>query len=559
MNKWWKSAIVYQIYPFSFKDSNGDGKGDLKGIIQKLPYLSKLGINVIWLNPIFESPFIDNGYDISDYYKINPILGTMNDFTMLLNKAHSLGIKIILDLVVNHTSNEHKWFKESCKKEKNKYTNFYIWKKGKSDGSPPNNWGSTFGGSAWEYVPSRDMYYLHLFAKEQPDLNWENPVLRNSIYSMMKYWLDIGIDGFRMDVISLISKKQDFPDAPVDYPYNRSYYFGSSNGPRVHEFIREMNEKVLSKYNIMTVGETPNTTSEQALLYVGENRKELNMVFQFDHMHLDYGINGKYSTTHYKLNELKQVFTEWEECMNKDGWNSLYWSNHDQPRAVTRFGNDSTYRFESAKMLGTLLHMMKGTPFIYQGEEIGMKNPDYKSIKEYKDVEAISSYKSLKLSGMKETKALNILHLKARDNARSPMQWDKSINSGFSTSKPWLKLCDDYKDVNVKNEFNEEKSVLNHYIKLIKLRKKYPVVVFGDYEIINKDDSSVYAYIRKYKNEELIVICSLVSNNVLFRPDVGKLSTKPKLLLSNYSDSEKFLSSKVELKPYEAMIYYINN
>ncbi len=365
MNKdWWKSSVIYQIYPQSFKDSNNDGIGDLRGIIEKIPYLSKLGIDVIWLNPIYESPMVDNGYDIADYRKINPIYGTMEDFEELLQQAHQHHIKIILDLVVNHTSDQHAWFQQSKQSKDNEYSDFYIWKDAKEDGSLPNNWGATFGGPAWTYVPERNQYYLHCFAPGQPDLNWENPKVRQAVYDEMRFWLDKGIDGFRMDVISLLSKKQDFPDAlEGEYDYAKSYYKGASNGPRIHEFLQEMDREVLSHYDVMTVGETPNTSVEQAKIYTDPKNHELNMVFQFDHMHLDYGKYGKFSDIIYKLSDLKEIMTKWSNEIG-DGWNSLYWNNHDQPRCVTRFGNDSKYRVESAKMLGTLLHMMKGTPYI---------------------------------------------------------------------------------------------------------------------------------------------------------------------------------------------------
>lgn len=392
MNEWWKSSVVYQVYPQSFKDSNNDGIGDLMGIVEKLPYLAKLGVDVIWLTPIFDSPLIDNGYDIRDYEKISENYGTLEDFKRLLEQAHQLNIRVILDLVVNHTSNQHAWFIESQKNKENPYSDYYIWKDPKEDGSAPTNWGSTFGGSAWEYVESRKQYYLHCFAKEQPDLNWENPKVRQSIYKMMKKWFDLGIDGFRMDVISLISKHPDYPDAPNSMPYTKSYYVGASNGPRVHEFLQEMNREVLSKYDSLTVGETPNTNSRQAQLYTFPERKELNMVFHFDHMHLDYGKYGKFSDVRFKLSDLRATLSEWQEALS-DGWNSLYWSNHDQPRAVTRFGDENEYRIESSKMLGTLLHMMKGTPFIFQGEEIGMKNVPFSSIDEYQDIETNYFYK----------------------------------------------------------------------------------------------------------------------------------------------------------------------
>lgn len=360
--EWWKDSVVYQIYPQSFQDSNGDGVGDLQGIIHRLPYLKKLGVDVIWLNPIYKSPLIDNGYDIADYYNIDPRYGTLEDFKELLFQVHKLHMRLIMDLVVNHTSDQNVWFQESKKSQDNKYSDFYIWQDPKKDGSAPNNWGSTFTDSAWEYVPERKQYYLHLFAKEQPDLNWENSEVRQAIYKMMRYWFDIGIDGFRMDVISLLSKLPGFPDAPESLPLHKNYYYGASK-PREHEFLQEMYTEVFSKYDVMTVGEAANTNSDQAILYTDPTRKELNMLFQFDHMHLDYGKYGKFSDVRFKLSDLRHVLTDWQDKL-VNGWNSLYWSNHDQPRPTTRFGNEKIYRVESAKMLGTLLHMMKGTPYM---------------------------------------------------------------------------------------------------------------------------------------------------------------------------------------------------
>lgn len=393
--KWWKESVVYQIYPRSFKDSNGDGIGDLKGIIEKLDYLKELGIDVIWLSPIYKSPNDDNGYDISDYRDIMDEFGSLEDFDVLLDEAHKRNIKIIMDLVVNHTSDEHRWFIESKKSVDNKFRDYYVWKNGK-DGQPPNNWGSFFSGSTWEYDEETEMYYLHLFSKKQPDLNWENNEVRNSVYDMMKWWLDKGIDGFRMDVINMISKVQTFPDGPKEE--NASYgdivpY--AINGPRVHEFLKEMHKEVLSKYDIMTVGETPAVSPEDVLKYAGENEEELNMVFHFEHMDLGFGPEGKWSNLGFKLTELKGILTKWQKALENDGWNSLYWDNHDQPRAVSRFGNDKEYWLESAKMLGTCLHMMKGTPYIFQGEEIGMTNVAFDNIEDYRDIETLNSYEEL--------------------------------------------------------------------------------------------------------------------------------------------------------------------
>lgn len=558
MNKdWWKKSVVYQIYPQSFKDSNGDGIGDLKGIISKLPYLADLGIDVIWLNPIYLSPLIDNGYDIADYYQINPIYGTLDDFKELLKKAHQLGIKIIMDLVVNHTSDQHSWFQNSKKSRLGKYADFYIWKDPQSNGAPPNNWGSTFGGSAWEYVPERNQYYLHLFAKQQPDLNWENPEVRAAIYKMMRHWFKMGIDGFRMDVISLISKNQQYPDAPSTLPYTKNYYVGSSNGPRVHEFLHEMNQEVLKHYPSLTVGETANTNSEQALLYTDPKRQELNMVFHFDHMHLDYGHFGKFSDIRFKMSDLRQVLSEWQLKLEK-GWNSLYWSNHDQPRAVTRFGDDQKYRVESAKMLGTLLHMMKGTPYIFQGEELGTRNVPFKTLSQYQDIETINMIKTLRAAKMSETYIKRVVFLKSRDNARTPMPWDDTAKAGFTKGTPWLDFSPDNSVINVVQALADKNSVYYHYQKLIALRKKYPVIIDGNYALLNPNDSSIYSYTRTNKNEKLIVICSFSRFNVNFNVPTTLVKEKSQLLLSNYTDSPEELNSKIVMRPYEALIYHQN-
>ncbi|WP_329957392.1 alpha-glucosidase [Gibbsiella quercinecans] len=553
--RWWKQCVVYQVYPQSFKDSNGDGIGDLAGVVEKLPYISELGADVIWLNPIYESPLIDNGYDISDYYNINPIFGSLATFKQLLKAAHDLNIKIIMDLVVNHTSDQHYWFQESRKSKSNPYADFYIWKDPAEDGSPPTNWGATFGGSAWEYVPERNQYYLHLFAKEQPDLNWENPAVRKEVYRIMKYWLDMGIDGFRMDVISLISKRPDYPDAPSDAIYSKSYYTGASNGPRVHEFLQEMHHEVLSQYSCITVGETPNTNSTQALLYTLPERKELNMIFQFDHMHLDYGKYGKFSDVRFKMSDLRATMTEWQQKLDA-GWNSLYWSNHDQPRAVTRFGNDGQFRTASAKMLATLLHMMKGTPYIYQGEELAMRNVPIDAIEKYKDIETLSVYETFKNAGLDDDYIKKAIYLKSRDNARVPMPWNATEKAGFTTGEPWINFSPDNTFINVKDALNDENSVFYHYKELIKIRKTYPVVVDGRYELINDTDSDVYGYIRVLREEMLVVICSFSENKVNYILPEHLLTHSAKLLLSNYAGSQELLVQKLELRPYEALIYH---
>lgn len=555
---WWKKSVVYQVYPKSFKDSNGDGIGDLNGVREKLPYLAKLGVDVIWLNPIYASPQVDNGYDISDYKAIEPTFGTMEDFDLFLKEAHEKGIKIIMDLVVNHTSDKHYWFEEAKKSRENPYHDYYIWKD-----EVPNNWGSSFGGSTWEYVESVDQYYLHCFAKGQPDLNWENPKVREEVYELMRFWLDKGIDGFRMDVISLISKDQSFPDGPViqNKAYG-SYYAGCANGPRVHEFLQEMNREVLSKYDVLTVGETPHTNSDEASLFTDASRHELSMVFQFDHMHLDYDENGKYATNRVPLPALKKVMTEWEDKMHAcGGWNSLYWCNHDQARAVSRFGNDSEeYRVVSAKMLGTCLHMMQGTPYVYEGEELGMTNVDFTKIEEYNDVEALDIYKDFtERKGFSAEDTLHLLHLKSRDNARTPMQWDESKNAGFSNAEPWIRVCGNYKEINAEKCLADKDSVFYYYQKLISLRHELLVITDGVYELLDAENEKVYSYLRKGENETLVVSCNFTDETVEYEMDQKAkelIQTKESsLVIANYKDTPEQLTEKVELKPYEACVY----
>ncbi len=554
--EWWKKSVVYQVYPKSFQDSNGDGYGDLNGIRQRLPYLKELGIDVIWLNPIYASPQVDNGYDISDYRMIEPTFGTMEDFDALLAEAHEMGLKIILDLVVNHTSDQHKWFLEAKKSKNNPYHDYYIWKD-----EVPNNWGSSFGGSTWEYVPEVDQYYLHLFAKEQPDLNWDNPRVREEVYDILRFWLDKGIDGFRMDVITLISKDPAYPDGPViqNKAYG-SYYAGCATGPHVHEYLQEMNREVLSKYDIMTVGEAPHTSADEAMDYTGADRGELNMVFHFDHMHLDYDENGKYARNRVKLTDLKQVFTEWDEKMNAcGGWNSLYWSNHDQARAVTRFGDESPkYREVSVKMLGTALHMLQGTPYIYEGEEIGMTNAFFDKIEDYRDVEALDIFKDFtERKGFSAKDTLELLRLKSRDNARTPMQWSTEKNAGFSEAEPWIAVNDNYKTINAEASVKDPKSVFSYYKKLVQLRHEVPVITDGVYKLLDADNEKVYTYLRKNEDETLLVICNFTKETIDYPVGDFVEATQGTLLISNYDDAPQQYADAIELKPYGAYVYEI--
>lgn len=561
-NDWWKDAVVYQIYPQSFKDSNNDGTGDINGIREKIPYLKDLGVNVLWLNPIYESPMVDNGYDISDYYKIADCYGTMEDFENLLKEAHDAGIKIIMDLAVCASSIEHKWFKESKKSRDNKYSDYYIWKDPKEDGSAPNNWGSIFGsGSAWEYVEERGQYYLHLFAVEQPDLNWENPDLRNEVYENMEFWLKKGIDGFRLDSISLISKKQDFPDDPTtgENGYG-SPYFGASNGPRVHEFLQEMYEKVLSKYDVMTVGEATRTPVDKALLYCQPERKELNMVFQFDHMHVDYGKFGRYSDLKFKLSDLKEAMFLWQKSLNGVGWNSLYWDNHDQPRFVSRFGNDdSKYRKLSATMLATVLFFQQGTPFIYQGDEIGMTNVAFDSIDSYKDIEAHNMYLKFSNMGLSNDEIMSYIHNKSRDNARTPMQWNSNLFAGFSCVDPWIELNPNYSKINVENDMNSDFSIHDYYKKLIKYRKGNEIVRDGDFKEIGLEDSDIFSYTRTYKGKTLLVLGSFSDKKVCYNVPNNLQKFKRELVISNYDGNieQNKDASTLYLRPYEALVFYM--
>jgi len=553
---WWKESVVYQIYPRSFKDSNGDGVGDLRGIIQKMDYLKELGIGVIWLSPIYKSPNDDNGYDISDYQDIMEEFGSMADFDILLNEAHAKGIKILLDLVVNHTSDEHAWFAESKMSVDNPYRDYYIWKNGEG-GKAPNNWGSSFGGSAWQYDEQTGMYYLHLYSTKQPDLNWDNPQVRHDVYDMMTWWLDKGIDGFRMDVINLIAKDESFPDAPAGKHEYGDFYPIVANGPKSHDYLKEMNQEVLSKYDIMTVGEMPLVTVEHARAYTSEAENELNMVFHFEHMGVDAGEHGRWCDKKMHLPDLKAIMTKWQTGLYDEGWNSLYWNNHDQPRVVSRFGNDTIYREVSAKMLGTCLHFMQGTPYIYQGEELGMTNIRFEKLADYQDIDTHNSYHQfVEVEGMPHDEMMRYIYKKSRDNARTPMQWDDSENAGFTTGTPWLAVNPNYKNINAKEQVTNPDSVFNYYKKLIELRKEYPVIVHGRYEVIDPDHTDLYVYKRTYEEETIIVICSFSDQEVSYHLEGYSLEGM-KILIANYPAKE--YNASMVLKPYEARVYYKSN
>ncbi|CUU45978.1 glycoside hydrolase family 13 protein [Clostridium beijerinckii] len=539
--KWWKESVVYQVYPRSFNDSNGDGIGDLRGIIEKLDYLKELGIDVIWLSPVYKSPNDDNGYDISDYEDIMDEFGTMEDMDDLIKEGNKRGIKILMDLVVNHTSDEHKWFIEAKKSKDNPYRDYYIWRD-PVNGEEPNDLRSTFSGSAWQYDETTGQYYLHLFSKKQPDLNWENEEVRNRIYKMMNFWIDKGIGGFRMDVIELIGK---IPDKKVTH-----------NGPKLHEYIREMNKKTFGGKDLLTVGETWGCTTEIAKKYSNPDDSELSMIFQFEHILLDQQPGKeKWDLKPLELLDLKKALSRWQVELEGTGWNSLFWNNHDVPRIVSRWGNDKEYRVESAKMLATLLHGMKGTPYIYQGEELGMTNVRFESLEDYKDIETLNMYNERKKQGYTHENIMLSIYTKGRDNARTPMQWDDSQNAGFTSGQPWLKVNPNYKEINAESQLKDENSIFNYYKKLIKIRKSNSVVVYGKYNLILEENKEIFAYTRTLENEMLLVICNFTGNETEFVLE-RKLEFKSKeLLISNYNVNENDSIDSIELKPYESRIY----
>ena len=550
--RWWKESVVYQIYPRSFCDSNGDGIGDLNGITGKLDYLKELGIDVIWLSPVYKSPNDDNGYDISDYQAIMDEFGTMEDFDRMLATAHEKGIKIMMDLVVNHTSDEHKWFIESRKSTDNPYRDYYIWRPAKEDGSLPNNWGSCLSGPAWEYDKTTDMYFLHLFSKKQPDLNWDNPAVRQDVFDMMNWWLKKGVDGFRMDVISLISKEPGLPDKEPGINGYATFNV-SANGPHVHEYLQEMRQKALNNADTITVGECSGVTLEEAKKYARSDEKELNMVFQFEHMDVDSDEKaGKWTTRKMDLRNLKKILTRWQKGLQDIAWNSLYWENHDQPRSVSRFGNDSDeYREISAKMLATCIHMMQGTPYVYQGEELGMTNCPFNTLDNFRDLESINAFHELTEQGkMTEEDMMAAIGYKGRDNARTPMQWDDSAYAGFSTANPWIMVNPNYTKINAKDQVNREDSVFKYYQKLIKLRHESELIVYGTYDLILDDDKDIYAYIRTLGDEKLIVYCNFSENTR--EVELPEEFTNGKVLISNYSDAKA--NQKIALRPYEAIV-----
>lgn len=538
MEKWWQSSVVYQIYPRSFQDSNGDGVGDIAGITSRLEYLEKLGIDVIWLSPVYKSPNDDNGYDISDYEAILPEFGTMADMDELIREAKQRGIQIIMDLVVNHTSDEHPWFKEAKKSKTNPYRDYYIWRD-PVNGGPPNDLQSIFSGSAWEFDKETNQYYFHLFSKRQPDLNWENPAVQEEVWKLMNFWLAKGIGGFRMDVIDLIGK---IPDKGI-----------TGNGPNLHEYLKKMHKETFGKYDVLTVGETWGATPEIAKLYSNPDREELSMVFQFEHISLDE-LPGKSKWDLQPLDfiQLKAILSKWQTALGDKGWNSLFWNNHDLPRIISRWGNDSPkYRVKSGKMLATILHLMKGTPYIYQGEEIGMVNTPVSSIEELDDIESLNMYRERLAAGYDKADILASINKKGRDNARRPMQWSNHEHGGFTTGTPWLELSPRYSEINVENELADSESLFYHYQRLIQLRKNNPLVVWGTYQELVPNDTQLFVYERSYENETWLIVANFYEEEADFSHESHKVK---EIILSNYSDSSVDLAN-LHLRAYETVVY----
>ena len=543
MSMWWKKSVVYQVYPRSFCDADGDGIGDLRGIISRLDYIRRLGADVIWLNPVYASPNDDNGYDISDYRAIMPEFGTMEDFDELLAEAHRRGLRIVMDLVVNHTSDEHPWFRESRKNRDNPYRDYYIWREGRGD-APPNNWISAFSGPAWERTEETGEYYLHLFSRKQPDLNWENPAVRREVWDIMRFWLERGVDGFRMDVINFISKVPGLPDGP-----GGDYGPGCINGPRVHEFLQEMHREVLSHYDVLTVGETPGVTTEDAVAFSAPERGELNMVFHFEHMGLDGGDLGKWSLNPVPLPALKATLSRWQTELHGRGWNSLYWNNHDQPRVVSRMGCDAdeALRSASAKMLAMLLHGMQGTPYVYQGEELGMTNMAFASIEDFRDIESLNAWHDLVDGGvLRPEDMLSRLRRHSRDNARTPMQWSDAAHAGFTQGTPWLQVNPNYPLINAERQTDDPDSVFSFYRRLIALRKELDILAEGDYRLLLPDHPALFAYARRWQGQTLTVVCNFTGEPVR-EPSLPELCRGEELLSNMPRGADPEL-----LRPYEA-------
>ena len=543
-----RKSTVYQIYPRSFYDTNGDGFGDLRGVTAKLDYIKELGVDYIWMTPFFVSPQYDNGYDVEDYYNIDPRYGTMEDFEELSREAEKRGIKLMLDMVFNHTSANHEWFQKALAGD-GKYKNFYIFKKGKEDGSAPTNWESKFGGNAWEYVPEMDEYYLHLFHVKQPDLNWDNPEVREEVKKIVRFWMEKGVKGFRFDVVNLISKDKYEDDYEGD---GRRFY---TDGPNIHEYLKELNEGSFGQdAEIITVGEMSSTSMENCFGYAGADSNELSMVFSFHHLKVDFMGNEKWVLVPVDFMKLKNILFDWQVGMSENNaWNAVFWCNHDQPRPVSRFGDDEKYWKESAKMLGTLVHGLRGTPYIYQGEELGMTNTDFTSIDQFKDVESLNYYEILQQKGLSKEDALRIIQIHSRDNGRTPIQWNGEEHGGFTTGTPWIEVNKNYTTVNAENQVGDETSIFSYYKKLVQLRKDVDVIAYGDIKPVDAKHPSVFAYERSYENENLVVVCNFYKNEVVW--DSKMDLSQYEVLLSNYSE-QNIANGKITLKPYEAVMLY---
>lgn len=535
--KWWHDAVVYQIYPRSFLDSNNDGIGDLNGIISKLDYLKELGVNVIWLSPVYQSPMDDNGYDISDYQAIAKEFGSMEDMKRLMDEAKKRDIKIVMDLVVNHTSDEHRWFEQARSSKDNPYRDYYIWRDAKPDGSAPDDQESIFGGSAWHWDEQTQQYFFHLFSKRQPDLNWENPKVQEEVHNMMNWWIDLGIGGFRLDVIDLIGKEIDKGI--------------TGNGPRLHKLLQQMNQATFGNKDLLTVGETWGATPEIAKLYSGQDRNELSMVFQFEHITLTWENGDKWNPIPLDLREFKNVLTKWQLELADGGWNSLFWNNHDLPRLVSKYGDDKNYRVESAKMLATCLHFLKGTPYIYQGEEIGMTNVAFDSLDQYKDIETHNFYKVKTESGITHEHMMDAIHENSRDNARTPMHWSNQANAGFSGGTPWIELNPNYPQINVEDALSNPNSIFYHYKKLIELRKAHPAIVYGSFVPVFEEHDKVFAYVRELDGEQLLVVCNFSGESLALETPEQYQTQTPVCLISNYGEILS-VDAQLHLAPYES-------
>ena len=557
---WWKEAVVYQIYPRSFNDSNGDGIGDLPGIREKVNYLDYLGIDLVWLSPVYDSPNDDNGYDVRNYRKIMDEFGNMEDWEKLIGDLHDRGIKLVMDFVPNHTSDEHRWFRESKKSRDNDYRDYYYWREGK-DGDPPNNWKSVFGGSAWEFDEKTEEFYLHLFSRKQPDLNWDNPEVRSELYEIMRWWLDRGIDGFRLDVVNFISKDPDLPDDDPDKApgsIGSSYYI---DGPNVHRYFQEMNRKVFAGNDAVAIGETPMVSREAGAKYVDPSRDELDLIFQFDHVTFDLRDGGFWAPPrNWKLSELKKIMTDWREAVaGTGGWNATYLGNHDQPRIVSRYGDDGEYRRESAQTLATLLLTISGTPFIFQGEEIGMTNYPFSSLEELRDVQSINQFKEMKSEGKVESfdEVKEYVRFWSRDNARTPMQWNSDENAGFTDGEPWIGVNPNKDEINVEKEKAAENSVLNFYRRLISLRKEHEALVYGDYQLLVEEDEDIFAFLRQGAEETTLTLLNFSGEEATFDPDQELKYDKEELLLANYPAARSEEPAPLTLRPYESRLYLL--